>query len=58
MNRFTIMLLALGLAFVSGWLFSNEVPAPSFDNVALAMWIACGGVAVISALMVSAGGRG
>jgi len=58
MNRFTVMLGALALAFVSGWLFSNEVQAPSFDNVALAMWIACGGVAVISALMVSAGGRG
>lgn len=56
MNRFTVMLMALGLAFLSGWLFSNEVPAPSFDNVALAMWIACGGVALISAMMVSARG--
>lgn len=56
MSRFTVMLMALALAFVSGWLFSNEVPAPSFDNVALAMWIACGGVAVIASLMVSARG--
>lgn len=60
MSRFTVLLLALALAlalaFVSGWLFSNEVPAPAFDNVALAMWIACGGVAVIASLMVSARG--
>ena len=58
MNRFTIMLLALGLAFFSGWLFANEVMPPTLDNASLAMWIACGGVAVISALMLSAGGRG
>ena len=56
MNRITVMLGALGLAFASGWLFSNEVPAPHFDNVALAMWIATGGVALLSALMAT--GRG
>lgn len=54
MNKFAVMLGALCLAFLSGWLFSNEVPAPRFDNVALAMWIATGLVALISAMMVSA----
>lgn len=53
MNKFMIMLAALGLAFFSGWLFGNEVRPPVLENVALAMWIAVGGVAVLSAAMVS-----
>lgn len=53
MNKFTVMLLALGLAFFSGWLFGNEIRPPVFDNASLAMWIACGGVAILSAAMVA-----
>lgn len=55
MNRFIILLLALGLAFGSGWLFANEVRPPLLEDVGLAMWIAVGAVAVVSAAMVSAG---
>lgn len=56
MSRFIVMLGALALAFLSGWLFANEVAPPSLEAARLAMWIACGGVAVITALMVSARG--
>lgn len=56
MNRFTVMLGALGLAFFSGWLFSNEVPAPTLDNASLAMWILTGVVSLVGAAMVSARG--
>lgn len=45
MNKFVILLLALGLAFGSGWLFANEVRPPLLEDVGLAMWIAVGGVA-------------
>lgn len=53
MNRFTVMIIALGLAFASGWMFANEVRPPMYDDVGLAMWIAVGGVALLSAMMVS-----
>lgn len=53
MNRFIVLLLALGLAFGSGWLFANEVRPPLLEDVGLAMWIAVGGVAVLSAAMVA-----
>ncbi len=58
MNRFTIMLLALGLAFFSGWLFANEIMPPTLDNASLAMWMLTGVVSLVGAMMVSAGGRG
>lgn len=57
-NKFMIMLVALGVAFCSGWLFANEVAPPRLEDVRFAMWIVAGGVAVISAMMVSVGGRG
>lgn len=51
MNRFVILLLGLGLAFGSGWLFANEVRPPLLEDVGLAMWIAVGGVALISSVL-------
>jgi hypothetical protein len=53
MNRFIVMIVALGLAFGSGWLFANEVRPPLLDDTSLAMWIAVGGVAFLSAMMAS-----
>jgi len=53
MNRFIVMVMALGMAFGAGWLFSNEVRAPLLEDVGLAMWMAVGGVAVIAAVLVS-----
>lgn len=56
MNRFAIMLLALGLAFFSGWLFANEVQPPTLDNASLAMWALTGVVSLVGAAMVAARG--
>jgi hypothetical protein len=56
MNRFTVMLMALGLAFFSGWLFANEIAPPSLDNASLAMWALTGVVSLVGAAMVSARG--
>ena len=56
MNRFTVMLLALGLAFFSGWLFANEIMPPTLDNASLAMWMLTGVVSLVGAMMVSARG--
>lgn len=53
MNRFIVLLMALGLAFGSGWLFANEVRPPLLEDVGLAMWIAVGTVAVMAAAMVA-----
>jgi hypothetical protein len=53
MNKFFVLLMALGLAFAAGWLFANEVRPPLLEDVGLAMWMAVGGVAVLSAAMVA-----
>lgn len=53
MNRFIVLLMALGLAFGSGWLFANEVRPPLLEDVGLAMWIAVGSVALLSAALVA-----
>jgi len=53
MNRFGILLMALGLSFAAGWLFANEVRPPLLEDVGLAMWMAIGGVAVLSAAMAT-----
>jgi sorbitol-specific phosphotransferase system component IIBC len=55
MNRFIVMLIALAMAFGSGWLFANEVRPPLLEDVGLAMWIAVGGVGFLSAIMASNG---
>lgn len=56
MNRFIVMLGALGLAFFSGWLFANEIAPPTLDNASLAMWVLTGIVSLVGAAMVSSGG--
>lgn len=55
MNRFFLLLTALALAFVAGWLFGNEVRPPVLANANLAMWIAIGVGSVLNALFVVAG---
>lgn len=55
MNKFFLLLTALALAFVSGWLFGNEVRPPMLANANLAMWLAIGGGSVINALIASMG---
>lgn len=52
-NRFTIMLVALGVAFFSGWLFANEVAPPRMEDLSFAMWIIAGAVALLSAAIVA-----
>lgn len=52
-NKFTIMVVALGVAFFSGWLFANEVAPPRMEDLNFAMWIVAGGVALLSAAMVA-----
>lgn len=52
-NRFTIMIVALGVAFCSGWLFANEIAPPRLENVSFAVWAVAGAVALLSAAMVS-----
>jgi hypothetical protein len=54
MTRFTVILLALCLSFLAGWLFANEVRPPLLQDVGLAMWIAVGGTGLLSA-MIAAG---
>jgi hypothetical protein len=53
MSRFTVMVMALALAFGSGWLFANEVRPPLLEDTSLAMWIAGVVVALLSAMMAS-----
>lgn len=53
MNRFIVLLMALALSFASGWLFANEVRPPLLEDVGLAMWIAVGGVALVSATLAT-----
>ena len=52
-NRFLVMVIALLVAFASGWLFANEVRPPSLENVSFAVWMVAGAVALLSAMMVS-----
>lgn len=52
-NKFTIMVVALGVAFFSGWLFANEVAPPRLEDLSFAMWIVAGAVALLSAAMVA-----
>jgi len=52
-NRFSIMLVALGVAFFAGWLFANEVAPPRMEDLSFAMWIVAGAVALLSAAMVA-----
>lgn len=51
-NKFTIIIVALGVAFVSGWLFANEVAPPRMEDLSFAMWIIAGVVSLLSAAMV------
>ena len=55
MNKFFLLLTALGLAFCAGWLFGNEVRPPALANANLAMWIAIGVGSVVNALIVMVG---
>lgn len=52
-NKFTIIIVALGVAFVSGWLFANEVAPPRMEDLSFAMWIIAGVVSLLSAAMVA-----
>lgn len=52
-NKFLIMVVALGVAFFSGWLFANEIAPPRLSDLSFAMWIIAGAVAVLSAAMVA-----
>lgn len=58
MNRFTIMVIALGVAFLSGWLFANEVQPPTVQDLGFAMWFVGIGVAFMAAMMASSTARG
>lgn len=50
MNRFTLFLMAAGVAFLAGWLFGNEVKPPRYEDMTLAMWI------IVSAFALALGG--
>lgn len=53
MNRFSIFILALGLAFVAGWLFGNEMRPPRYEDLSMGVWLVLGGGAVMSAALAS-----
>lgn len=47
MSRAGAFVLALSLAFASGWLFANEVRPPMLEDIGLAAWMGIGVLAVI-----------
>lgn len=49
MYRFSIKLLGLAVAFVAGWLFSNEVRAPMYNEISMQVWIVAGLLATLLA---------
>ena len=57
MNRFTLFLMAAAIAFLAGWLFSNEVKAPRMEDMNLAMWLIVG-VAAIGLGGIASASRG
>jgi hypothetical protein len=52
-NKFTIIIIALGVAWFSGWLFANEVAPPRYDDLSFAVSFVLGGVALVGALGVA-----
>lgn len=51
---FSARMMALAVAFVAGWLFSNEVRAPMYDAISLQVWM---GLGVVGAVLMALGGR-
>lgn len=51
---FSARMMALAVAFVAGWLFSNEVKAPLYDAVSLQVWM---GAIALGAVLMALGGR-
>lgn len=60
MNRFTGVLLALGIAFIAGWLMGADFPPPHTKDVAIggAFWLflAVAGI-VLGLIFAPRGGR-
>lgn len=54
MRYFSVRLLALAVAFVAGWLFSNEVRAPRYDELSVAVWAA---FTLVGVVLMALGGR-
>jgi hypothetical protein len=52
-NKFTMMLVALGIVFVSGWLFGNQIAPPRIQDISAAVWVVCAMAAVMLSAMVS-----
>lgn len=57
MNRFTLFVVAAGLAFLAGWLFGNEMKPPRYEDLSMAMWLVVG-VLALALGGVSSAGRG
>lgn len=57
MNRFTLFVVAAGLAFLAGWLFGNEMKPPRYEDISLAMW-AVVGVGALALGGIASTGRG
>lgn len=57
MNRFTLFVVAAGLAFLAGWLFGNEMKPPRYEDISLAMWLIVG-IAALGLGGVASAGRG
>lgn len=55
MNRFTLFVVAAGLAFVAGWLFGNEMKPPRYEDLSMAMWLVVGVLALALGGVASTG---
>lgn len=55
MNRFTLFVVAAGLAFLAGWLFGNEMKPPRYEDLSMAMWLVVGVLALALGGVASAG---
>lgn len=57
MSRFTLFVVAAGLAFLAGWLFGNEMKPPRYEDLSMAMWLVVG-IAALGLGAMSSAGRG
>ncbi len=57
MGKFGVMLMALLLVFLAGWLAGADFPPPHVRDISAAAWAVGAMVAVVMAAMVTSGGR-